>query len=226
MLAGLLPSAVESAEVFGDGCDDGELLPAEAALIAGASEKRRREFTGARVCARLALARAGFGLAPILPGPTGAPQWPAGVVGSLTHCDGYRAAAVGKTDAFAAIGIDAEPHAPLPDGVLAKVAGDSERLALASLATRAPEFCWDRMLFSAKEAVYKAWSPATGRWLGFTDAEVELDPDGTFAARLLVAGPLLARRPLTTYHGFWAAGRGVVVTAVSVPAAAGQPVLR
>src|SRR5689334_20163604 len=105
MLAGLLPSAVISAEVFGDGCDDGALLPEEAALIAGASEKRRREFTGVRVCARLALARGGLDPAPILPGPAGAPGWPQGVVGSMTHCDGYRAAAIGRSEEFAAIGI-------------------------------------------------------------------------------------------------------------------------
>jgi 4'-phosphopantetheinyl transferase EntD len=221
MLAELLPSAVESVEVFGDGCDDGELLPAEKALVAGVTEKRRREFTGARVCARLALARAGVRPAPILPGPTGAPQWPAGVVGSLTHCDGYRAAAVARTEAFAAIGIDAEPHAPLPDGVLAKVASESEQTALGRLASRTGELCWDRMIFSAKEAVYKAWSPATGRWLGFADAEVEIDPDGVFTARLLVAGPLVGGRPLTTYRGSWAVGSGVVITAVTVPVDAG-----
>lgn len=214
MLAALLPSAVTSAEVFGDECDNGELLPQEAALVAGASDKRRREYTAARVCARLALARAGFRPAPILPGPTGAPRWPSGVVGSITHCDGYRAAAVARSDAFAAIGIDAEPHAPLPDGVLARVASESERAALARLAAQAPEFCWDRMLFSAKEAVFKAWSPATGRWLGFTDAELELGRDGRFTARLLVGGPL------ATYHGLWAVSRGVLVTAVTVPAAA------
>ena len=187
----------------------------------GASERRRREFTGVRVCARLALARAGIRPAPILPGPSGAPVWPPGVVGSMTHCDGYRAAAIGSSDVFTAIGIDAEPHAPLPDGVLARVASESERAALALLATRAPEFCWDRMLFSAKEAVFKAWSPATGRWLGFTDAELELGQDGWFAARLLEAGPLAGARPLPTYHGFWAVSRGLLVTAVTVRTAAG-----
>ena len=138
MLAELLPSAVEATEVYGNGGDGrrGVLLPAELA-VAGASEKRRREFTGARVCARLALARACFARLLILPGPTGAPQWPSGVVGSLTHCDGYRGAAVGRTEAFAAIGIDAEPlHAALPDGVLAKVASESEQMALARLAKR------------------------------------------------------------------------------------------
>jgi 4'-phosphopantetheinyl transferase EntD len=219
VLAALLPSAVSSTEVFGDGCDDGELLPAEAAVIGGASEKRRREFTGARVCARLALARAGIRPAPILPGQAGAPVWPSGVVGSMTHCDGYRAAAIGASEAFAAIGIDAEPDGPLPDGVLAKVASESERAALARLATQAPGPCWDKMIFCAKEAVYKAWSPMTGRWLLFTDAEVEMLASGEFSARLLVAGPLVGGRALTTYRGFWAVGRGIVVTAVTVPAA-------
>jgi len=219
MLAELLPSAVESAEVFGDGSDDGELLPEESALVAGASEKRRREFTGVRVCARLALTRAGVRPAPILPGPTGAPQWPAGMVGSLTHCDGYRAAAVARAEAIAAIGIDAEPNAPLPGGVLAKVATESERTALAGLARQAREVYWDRMLFSAKEAIFKAWSPVTGKWLGFADAEVELDPGGMFTGKLLVAGPQVGGRPLTSYHGLWAVDRGVVVTAVIVPAA-------
>ena len=179
MLAELLPSAVESTEVFGDGCDDGDLLPAEEALWSPGPARSGGASSPGRGCARGWRWRGpGFRPAPILPGPTGAPQWPSGVVGSMTHCDGYRAAAVGRTEAFAAIGIDAEPHAALPDGVLAKVASESEQMALARLARQAPEVCWDQMLFSAKEAVYKAWSPATGRWLGFTDAEVELDPAG------------------------------------------------
>src|SRR5258708_4350783 len=103
LLAGILPSGTESAEVFGGECDDGELFAAEAVLVAGASQKRQREFTGARVCARLALARAGIRPAPVIPGPSGAPQWPAGMVGSMTHCDGYRGAAVGRAETFAAI---------------------------------------------------------------------------------------------------------------------------
>src|SRR5689334_11846907 len=118
MLAGILPKDVASAEVFGGQCDDGELFPEEAALVAGAAAKRRRESTGARVGARLALARAGVQPAPIMPSPSGAPLWPSGIVGSITHCDGYRAAAIGRADAFAAIGIDAEPHETLPGGVL------------------------------------------------------------------------------------------------------------
>jgi 4'-phosphopantetheinyl transferase EntD len=218
MLGTILPSGVEAAEVFGGESDDGELFPEEAALVARATEKRRREFTGVRVCARLALARAGVRPAPIIPGPSGSPQWPAGIVGSMTHCDGYRAAAVGRADAFAAIGIDAEPHKLLPGGVLPRVASESERTALAGLAAVAPEVCWDRILFSAKESVYKAWFPATGQRLGFSDADVELDVTGSFAAHLIVPGPMIGGRLVETYDGFWAVGRGLVVTAVAVPA--------
>jgi len=218
MLAGILPSGAESAEIFGGECDDGELVGEEAALVASATEKRRREFTGVRVCARLALLRAGVRPAPILPGPSGSSQWPAGIVGSMTHCDGYRAAAVGRADTLAAIGIDAEPHEVLPGGVLSGVAGESERSTLAGLAAVAPGFCWDRILFSAKESVYKAWFPATGRRLGFSDAKVELDVSGSFVAHLLVPGPIVGGRRVGRYDGFWAVGRGLVVTAVAVPA--------
>ena len=85
------------------------------------------------------------------------------------------------------------------------------------LAARAGGICWDRVLFSAKESVFKAWFPATGQWLGFPGAEVALDPAGTFAARLLVPGPVVGGSPLTTYHGRWIVERGLILTAVVVP---------
>ncbi|HUZ52763.1 MAG TPA: 4'-phosphopantetheinyl transferase superfamily protein [Streptosporangiaceae bacterium] len=218
MLATIVSSGVEVAEVFGDRCDHAALLAGEEAAIRGAAPKRRREFTAVRACARRALARAGFQPVPILPGPSGAPVWPPGVVGSMTHCDGYRACAIGRAELFAAIGIDAEPHDVLPDGVLSVVASDSERSALAVLAAQCPGICWERILFSAKESVFKAWFPATGRWLGFTGAEVIIDLAGTFAASLLVPGPVVGGSPLTTYHGRWVVERGLIATAVVVPA--------
>lgn len=216
MLAEILPPGVTVAEVFDDRYDNGELLPDEAAAIERAVPKRRREFTAARICAREALERAGLPVVPILRGASGAPGWPPGVVGSLTHCAGYRACAVARAAVVAAIGVDAEPHAGLPDGVLRLVASESEQARLADLGLVAPDTCWDKILFSAKESVYKAWSPMTGQWLGFDQADVEISPGGTFAARLLVPGPVVGGERLTTYHGRWAVGRDLVVTAVTV----------
>ncbi len=93
MIADILPPQVAVAEEFGD-LPDVRLFPDEEAVIANAVDKRRREFATARACARTALAKLGVPAAPIVPGSRGAPQWPPGVVGSITHCAGYRASAV------------------------------------------------------------------------------------------------------------------------------------
>ena len=216
VLERIVPAGVAVAEVFGYGDDDGKIFPAELAAVAAAVPKRRGEFTAARVCAHRALELAGLPAVPIVPGPSREPLWPDGVVGILTHCDGYRACAVGRSGVVAAIGIDAEPHAVLPEGVLAMVTSETERAALAGLAAADPATCWDRILFCAKESVYKAWFPATGRWLGFLDAEVTIDPAGCFTARLAVPGPAIGGQPLTAYHGRWLVGSGLILTSVTV----------
>ena len=184
MIEEILPAAVASAEMFTDP-PDARLFPQEVAIVERASDKRRREFTAGRECARIALGKLGVVPVPILIGVRGAPQWPPGIVGSITHCDGYRAAAAAYASDVAAIGMDAEPDDPLPRGVLDVISLSAERARLAALAGERPAVCWDRLLFSAKESVYKAWFPLTGRWLGFEDADVTISPDGTFTARLL-----------------------------------------
>ena len=216
MIEEILLPAVAAAEAFEDP-QDAVLFPEEQAVISKAVEKRRREFTTARSCARAALARLGQPPVAILPGERGSPGWPPGIVGSITHCAGYRAAAVGQAAEVLAIGVDAEPDAPLPDGVLGVISLAAERDRLRDLAQPAPGPHWDRMLFCAKESVYKAWFPLTGRWLGFEQAEITLDPaGGTFSARLLVPGPEVDGRELTAFAGRWLARDGLILTAISV----------
>jgi len=213
-----VPAAAAAEEAFSDP-PGVALFPEEEAIIAKAVEKRRREFTTARACARVALARLGLPPVPIVPGVRGAPQWPRGVVGSMTHCAGYRACAVARDKDLLAIGLDAEPHDKLPDGVLEAVSSAEERKRLAALAAAVPGTHWDRMLFSAKESVYKAWFPLTQRWLGFEDASVTIDPEtGTFTARLLVDGPRFNEVPLAGFTGRWLVDRGLIITAIAVPA--------
>lgn len=217
VVAALLPPQVVSRDAVTDPAPDDVLYPAEAAVVARAVDKRRREFATVRHCARLALADLGVAAAPILPGERGAPQWPAGVVGSMTHCDGYRAAAVARADTVGALGVDAEPHEPLPDGVAQMVVRPEEAAMLARLSAVDGDVCWDRLLFSAKETVYKVWFPLARRWLEFHEATVTLAPDGGFHARLLVEGPSVGDRSLTEIAGRWSVATGVVLTAASVP---------
>ena len=217
MIEKILPARVACAEAFGDPPDT-VLFPEEEALLGRAVEKRRREFATARGCARSALAALGVAPAPILPGERGAPRWPPGVVGSITHCAGYRAAAVARARDMLSIGVDAEPDEDLPDGVLAAVSLPAERARLRDLAAAAPGTCWDRLLFSAKESVYKAWFPLTGRWLGFEDADITVNlADGTFGARLRVTAPVVGGSPLAGFTGRWLARDGLIMTAVTVP---------
>ena len=215
MIEEILPATVASAETFTDP-PDADLFPQEAEIVERVSDKRRREFTAGRECARIALGKLDVAPAPILIGERGAPQWPPGIVGSITHCDGYRAAAVAHANDVAAIGLDAEPDAPLPRGVLGVISLPAERARLTALAEERPTVCWDRLLFSAKESVYKAWFPLTSRWLGFEHAEVAIAPDGTFTARLLTE-LTEAQPPPASFAGRWLAGGGLILTAIAVP---------
>jgi len=219
MIERILPPEVASAEAFDD-AGPAPLYPEEEAAICRAVAARRGEFATGRACARAALARLGLPPAAIIPGERGAPVWPAGVAGSITHCAGYRAAAVARVFDVASLGLDAEPNEPLPAGVLDRIALPTERAWLPGLAAAVPGVCWDRLLFCAKESVYKAWFPLTGRWLGFGQAAVTVEPGaGTFTADLLVPGPPLGGRPLTRFTGRWLVGHGLLLAAIAVPAA-------
>jgi 4'-phosphopantetheinyl transferase EntD len=218
----LLPPGAVGVEVFED-LPGLWLFPEEEGQVLRVVESRRREFTTGRHCARAALTRLGYAPVPVLGGARGAPRWPAGVVGSITHCAGYRAAAVARVADLATMGIDAEPNEPLPAGVLHAVTVQQERDSLGELATADPGIAWDRLLFSAKESVYKAWFPLTGEFLDFDGAVVGFDPAlSTFAARLTGPGPTVSG---VTWHGF--AGRfavkgNLVVTVVAHPLRAGH----
>jgi 4'-phosphopantetheinyl transferase EntD len=216
MLEMILPAEVESQECFGEP-PGGFLFPEEEQIIARAVEVRRLEYATVRSCARSCLERLGYPPVPILPGVGGAPTWPAGVQGSMTHCPGYAAAAVGPVAQISAIGIDAEPDAPLPDGVLNLIATPAEQDRLATIQPEADSPDWDRLLFSAKEAVYKAWFPLVGEWLDHQDAEIVFHPEHqTFTAHLTRDGLTVDRRHIHRLHGRWAHKRGILLTAITL----------
>ena len=217
MIESLLPDSVQVASALGDPPGP-PLFPEEQALVAKAVEKRRREFTTGRRLAREALSRLGQPAAPLLSGARGEPLWPAGVMGTITHCEGYRAAAVAhRTDLFS-LGMDVEPARPMEAEVFEAVSLPEERRANARYHRFAPAAPWEKLLFSAKESVYKAWFPLTGKFLEFEEAVVEFHPEhGTFSAQLLVPGPDWGSSTLDGFSGRWAVRGGFVLTAIAVP---------
>ncbi len=180
-LKGILPNEIVAVEQVGPPA--GTLLEEEAEALGRAVFSRRMEFAAGRSCARRALEVLGVPAQPILRGICREPIWPAGIVGSITHCAGYCAAAVARDCRIESIGIDAEPNEPLPDGVLREIATETEIRFLEELPPGLA--CWDRLLFSAKESVYKAWYPTMKCWLGFEEAQITIYPaDKTFQARI------------------------------------------
>ena len=230
MISALVPPGISIAEISGD-LKDASLLPEEASALGDVSEGRRHEYTLSRTCARRALSALGFPASPILSGSKREPVWPAGIVGSITHCKDYCAAAVARKEDFATVGIDAEIHAELPEGVINTVALPEEMEQIRALRTPATGIHWDRILFSAKESIYKAWYPIEKKWLGFKDVLLTLHPETQeFQARFLVPGPIVGGRSIASLNGRHAIENGIVLTTVTlaafpalvVPAASGR----
>ncbi len=217
LLTQVLPDVVATAETYSD---PGNLvpLPEEEPLIARSVAKRRNEFITVRHCAREALGKLDVGPVPILKGDKGEPCWPDGIVGSLTHCEGFRGAVVARATEVRSVGIDAEPHGVLPKGVLGAIALPAEQDTIGTLEG---DLHWDRILFCAKEATYKAWFPLTHRWLGFEDAHITFELDssgssGTFLSRILIDPVAESGPPLTELPGRFTVSNGLVLTAISL----------
>lgn len=209
LIGNSLPCGV--GEIFGAGPDDlGLLFPEEAAALSlNAVEKRRREYVGGRVCARLALKELCVAAGPILQGDSHEPLWPDGFVGSLTHCRGYVAALVTSTRWAVSVGIDAEPNEPLPINTLCVVATAEELELVHRQRLTSPDSSahFDRVLFCVKEAVYKYWFQYCGHPLHFQDAVVRMTSNTVTARIETPTGPF-------DVYGAWKVSAGLVIATV------------
>ncbi|RLB45661.1 MAG: phosphopantetheinyl transferase [Deltaproteobacteria bacterium] len=187
---------------------EGGLLNAEEEAVAGAAQTRIEQFTAGRVCSRIALGRLGVATTtPILRGEDRAPIWPLGFVGTISHTDTWCAAAVARAEDVRSIGIDLEPATPLNESLWRRVCTPKERDWLHELAEPG---LMGKILFSAKESVYKCQYPITTKFLGFHAVEVELD-DGAFRAVFQQeAGEF---RPGDVMSGRYLVEEGLVATA-------------
>lgn len=172
MIASLLPPGLLGAELR----DSGPALalhPQEEIHVARAAQKRRRDFAAGRACARAALAPLGWGDAVIGMDKDGAPLWPPGIAGSITHTSGYAAAVVSQT--FTGIGVDAERVGGVTQALWRRLFSEAEQAVLA-----ADDGVAATVMFSAKESAFKAWR--LSRALGFRDIAIALDEGGFTAA--------------------------------------------
>lgn len=219
MIAALLGPPVEVREcLIAD--VTGELLPGEHDAVQSAVPKRRREFLGGRSCARAALRALGVPDTPLPAREDRTPAWPAGVVGSITHCETYCAAAVAWRSDVAALGIDVEDVARFDVDLLPLICTPRERQRLALLAP-AERRVTGALVFSVKEAFYKCQYALTRAWLGFQDVEVDLDEASSrFRLTVLRDAPAL---PARGFEGRCKAGDALVAAAVALRSVHDRP---
>lgn len=175
LISRLLVPGLCGAEIWDEG-QPIDIHPAEDSHVARSAPKRRRDFALGRACARQALAALGQGEAVIAKGDSGAPVWPAGIAGSITHTADYAAALVGESSRFVGIGIDAERAGDVTRDLWPRLFSEAEQKMLG---LHPDPLLAATLLFSAKEASYKAWSLKGA--LAFREIEITLAQDG-FAA--------------------------------------------
>lgn len=163
------------------------LMPIEQAQIAAAVEPRKREYAAVRELARALLSDFGQPPQPIPNLPSRAPLFPPGFVGSLSHGADHALAVMACERDLLSIGCDIEPRDPLPTGVAGHVMRPSERAALRDF----PAW-FDRLVFSAKEAAFKAQHRLSGGFPELHEIAITFDGKGTkLLAELRVeVGPL------------------------------------
>ena len=220
----LFPCAVVACELTTPGSEQG-LLPEERASLGAAVPKRVAEFAAGRQCAHEAMR--GLGVtdnAPLLRGPHREPVWPRGLLGSITHTEGYCAAVAGRCTDCAGLGLDAERRDSVGTNLWPHLFAEAEMAALHALDAT------DRgtaatVLFSAKEAFFKSQFPLISanpeftavalRNVGPWSTQGALDVIGVTDPRLnTIANQVTLRYAL---HGPW------VMVGATIPAGVKRP---
>jgi 4'-phosphopantetheinyl transferase EntD len=161
------------------------LIGAEEGAARRMRPDRLREFSAGRAAARIAMRGAGVLTTSVPMGPDRAPQWPAGVFGTISHAGAYAVAAVRAASRDMLLGVDLAEDTGLDPLLWDIVLSDADCAWLADQ----PQRDWPhlaKLIFSAKEAVYKAQYPITRTLFDFHVLGIHADPvKGTFRARFL-----------------------------------------
>jgi len=127
--------------------------------------KRRCEYLAGRISAKTALEQLGVYDQQVIRGDSGCPVWPQGIVGSVTHTDSLAISCVSKVDHVKALGVDAEGilTCELANELAPQLLTAQDKRYSSSL----PFNYFVTLIFSAKEAIYKALYPSVGVFFGF-----------------------------------------------------------
>ena len=198
----LFPKEVVTiAMTLDDNILDQTLYPEELGHINKAVKKRKREFIAGRVCAKMALKQLGITQFPLLVGKSREPLWPSNVVGSLSHCDDYCGVAIALNTHLKGVGLDIEHNTPLEKDIIDTICTPSEQSWIRNNQPLQGSN-WPKIMFSAKESVYKCLFPIFRIYIGFLDVEIRIKPETMQFSALLGKKrlPQYAAHPPLTGH--------------------------
>lgn len=208
----LLPPEVEVEEMDPRDGERSMLWPEEEQHLKRAVDKRVREFAAGRHLARKLMVRLGQPPMPVEPNPDRSPRWPSGVVGTITHTHNWVAVAMTTPDRFVALGADVEQASPLSEPLIDRICLPDEVDRLRALGDVA---AWAKLVFSAKEAAYKAQYALSQTFLGFDAMSVEIDAaQGRFTAVFTVDAPPFAAGHVL--RGRFRRDQGLIATALAI----------
>ena len=154
-----------------------KLHPAEENYFSQLSSVSRKEhYRSGRICAGEVLSKLGTIGQPVLRDPqTREPLWPEGISGTITHSGNWAAAAAGKTSDVSGIGIDLEDLERQVDSRISRhVCIPEEQKWLQECGEDFLEQNL-KIIFSAKESIFKAFFPYTRTYLHFHDARILME---------------------------------------------------
>ena len=164
--------------IASDAMYEASLFSAEWDAVTKGRAARRADFAAGRASAREALGALGAPMIAMPVGQGGAPVWPDGFVGSITHTDAFCATVAARAHHAISLGLDAESAEPLAPGLEGRVCGPGDYPPSKSRVTCA-DVAWPKLVFSIKEAFYKCQYPLTRRFLDFRAATVSFAPAQT-----------------------------------------------
>jgi len=203
------------AVVFGRVSDyTGEFPARQMEHVSRAVAKRRSEFSTGRFFARSAQRLLGRAPVYIEPSSSRRPVWPIGMVGSICHTESFAMVVLSTNGQFAGLGVDMELADRVTESTMKMVLTPAEIRALPDLRhVRSPA----AVIFSGKEAVYKAVNPLVGLMIEFEEVELDFNvhQPGGFTARYI--GPNNENRLIDRGRGSFEYYEGHVVTTFVIP---------
>lgn len=219
MLSGIIPKGIFW-KIAEDWMWETPVCSAEEALIEKAVDKRKREFRAGRNCAHALFKEHSIRCNALLKGVQREPAWPEGWVGSISHTKGLCAVAIAPNNLYRSLGLDVEQDTPLSADILNMICGPTEQDQFTQLSFSAGQniasYPLDKVTFSAKESIHKAYFPLNHHTLDFLDARITLDArEPTFKASILSPEPN-PKVPIDSLTGRYCVDKGYIATFIAL----------